>query len=52
VSVTIAGVQFDGAVAKLRLARRDTIDGRPVISQPTWVLVKGPGGWTIRDFAQ
>jgi serine/threonine-protein kinase len=52
VSVTISGIQVDGAQAKLRLNRRDTIDGKPVNSQPTWVLVKGPGGWTIRDFAQ
>jgi serine/threonine-protein kinase len=52
VSVTIAGIQLDGAQAKVRLARRDTIDGRPVTSQPTFLLVKGPGGWTIRDFTQ
>jgi serine/threonine protein kinase len=52
VSVTIAEIKVDGAQAKVRLARRDTIDGRPVNSQPTFVLVKGPSGWTIRDFAQ
>ncbi|HXB55350.1 MAG TPA: protein kinase [Vicinamibacteria bacterium] len=52
VSVTIAGIQIDGAQAKVRLARRDTIDGKAVNSQPTFVLIKGPGGWTIRDFAQ
>jgi hypothetical protein len=52
VSVTIAGIQVDGAQAKVRLARRDTIDGKAVNSQPTFLLVKGPGGWSIRDFAQ
>ncbi|HKC12681.1 MAG TPA: hypothetical protein VKI41_11670, partial [Vicinamibacteria bacterium] len=51
VSVTIAGIQIDGAQARVRLARRDMIDGKPVNTSPTFVLVKGPGGWAIRDFS-
>ncbi len=52
VNISVDLIQLDGNQARLRLSRRDTIDGKPVSFQQTWVLVKGPGGWTIRDIGQ
>jgi serine/threonine-protein kinase len=50
VSISIGSIQVSGAEARVRVTRRDTFKGRGMEPlQQTWVLVKGPGGWTIRE---
>jgi tetratricopeptide (TPR) repeat protein len=53
VSISIGSVQVTGGEARVHVTRRDTFKGRsldPV--QQTLLMVKGPGGWTIREVSQ
>jgi serine/threonine-protein kinase len=52
VSISIAQVQVTGPEARVRITRRDTFKGKSIDFQQTLVLVKGAGGWTIREIAQ
>jgi serine/threonine-protein kinase len=52
VSISIASIQVTGSEARARITRRDTFKGRSMDVQQTLVLVKGAGGWTIREISQ
>ena len=53
VSISIASIQLTGSDARVRITRRDTFKGKSLDPiQQTLVLVKGPGGWTIREISQ
>ncbi len=52
VHITVGPVQVAGSQARVQLSRSDTVNGKAVAFQQSMVLVKGPGGWTIRDIGQ
>ncbi len=52
VSVTVSSIQLDGALARVRVSRQDTIDGKPFTLQQLLTMTKGPEGWTIREIGQ
>ncbi|PYQ25540.1 MAG: hypothetical protein DMF81_01965 [Acidobacteria bacterium] len=50
-SLATDSIQIDGAQATARVSRQDVIDGRQQPRfQQTFTLVKGPSGWTIREW--
>jgi eukaryotic-like serine/threonine-protein kinase len=53
VGITIESVQIEGAQAVVRVARQDTINGKPVQRvQQVFRLSQGPGGWAIQSIGQ
>jgi len=52
VSITVKSIQIEGAQARVRVSRQDTIDGNPFMLQQQLTLGKGPEGWTIREIGQ
>jgi tetratricopeptide (TPR) repeat protein len=53
VGITVESVQIDGGQAVVRVARQDTINGKPVQRvQQMFRLTQGPGGWAIVSIGQ
>jgi hypothetical protein len=52
VSATVTSIQLDAPLARVRISRQDTIDGKPFTLQQLLTMVKGPDGWTIREIGQ
>jgi len=52
VTIVVSSIQFEGAEAKVRVSRQDTIDGNPIRLQQLLTMTRGPSGWTIRDIGQ
>jgi len=49
VNITISSIHVEGAEAKVRLSRQDTIDGTTFPMTQLLTMAKGPEGWTIRE---
>jgi hypothetical protein len=52
VNITISSIHVEGAEAKVRLSRQDTIDGTTFPMTQLLTMAKGPEGWTIREIGQ
>jgi hypothetical protein len=52
IEMTVGPIEIDGARARVRLSRQDTIDGKPYSFQQSLVLAKDGGGWTIREIGR
>jgi hypothetical protein len=53
VSISIEQVQWNGAQAIVRVARQDTLDGKPARPlQQTFRMVETPAGWKIDSIGQ
>lgn len=53
VNLTVNSVEIAGQTARVRVSRRDTINGKAVQGvEQMFTLAKGPGGWTIQSIGQ
>jgi len=52
VRIEVNEVRISGGQATVRLSRKDSIGGRIQTIQQTLLMVKGPGGWTIREIGR
>jgi hypothetical protein len=53
VGLSITSIRIDEGRARVRVSRRDTLDGKAMTPiEQTFVLARGPGGWTIREITQ
>jgi hypothetical protein len=52
VNLSLGPIQIAGSQATVRVSRQDVLDGRKAAFQQTFTLVKGPGGWVIKEIGQ
>jgi serine/threonine protein kinase/tetratricopeptide (TPR) repeat protein len=52
VNLALGPIQIAGSQATVRVSRQDVLDGRRATFQQTFTLVKGPGGWVIKEIGQ